>query len=131
MKTWHFFDKVYRIWLVVVEGSSEDFREFLKDATYTEPFEDGNAGALIYLCATNTTNGNRCYVLWMNDWQTGCLIHELAHLTIMVFNEKDVLLSHDNCESFAYYIEYWYNEITRVHRRLPDGRSSKEAKKVK
>lgn len=130
MKQWHFFDKVYRVWVVLVIGEYEDFKQFLKDCTYTEDYEDGNAGACIYLNDENTTNGNRCFIVYMHRWEVACLVHELTHLAMMIFVDKGVPIGDENTEAYAYYVEYWFNEMQRARRKLPAGRTVQQAKKV-
>lgn len=130
MIQWHFFDKVYRAWVVLCVGDADEFRGFLEECTYTGEFEDGNSGALIRLNGQNTTNGNNCYVLWLKKYETACLVHELTHLTMMVFDEKGVPIHNENTEGFAYYTEFWFNEILRVRLKLPGGRTALEAKRA-
>ena len=131
MKEWHFKEKVYRTWVVVVEGSADEFRQFLKDATYTEEFEGGNSGACIHLNEENTTNGNDCYVIWLKKWESACFTHELVHLAMMIFDAKHVPIHIENTEGLAYYVEFWFNEITRTRRHHPAGRAAKEVRKLK
>ncbi len=128
MKQWHFFDKVYRCWVVLVTGEHDEFVQFLKDCAYTEEYEPGNAGACIYLCDKNTTNGNRAYVIYLKKFEVACLVHELTHLVMMIFDEKGVPIHTENTEGYAYYVEFWFNEIQRVRRRYPDGRPASKAK---
>lgn len=128
MKQWHFFDKVYRVWVVLAIGDYGDFKQFLKDCTYTEDYEDGNAGACIYLNKENTTNGNRAFIVYLSKFETACLVHELTHLAMMVFVDKGVFIGNENTEAYAYYVEFWFNEMTRVRRKLPNGRAASAAR---
>lgn len=131
VKQWHFFDKVYRVWVVVCIGPEDEFKQFLEDSTYTEPFEySDSSGYCIHLCAENTTNGNNAYVIWMRNFETACLVHELSHLCMMVFDSKGVPVRTENTEAYAYYIEFWLNEINRTRRRLPNGRGVAETKRA-
>lgn len=130
MKEWHFFDKVYRAWVVLVIGDFDSFKKFMTGTTYkhTDELHDG-AGYCIGLNSTNTTNGNDCCVIWLKRFESACLVHELSHLVMMVFDAKGVPIAQDNTESFAYYQEFWFNEIQRTRRKYPNGRSPKEARK--
>ncbi len=123
---WHFFDRVYRVWVVFLIGPPEEFKRFLELSTYTETWQDPGSGSCIMLCDENTTNGNRATIVWMKEWNLGCLVHELSHLRDMVLRDKGV----DDTEAAAYYTEYWFNEICRARKRLPGGRTATQARKT-
>ena len=130
MKQWHFFDKVYRRWLVVVLCSLEDLRKDLEDNSYTHMDEIIPAkGMLINMTPENTSTGQNCYIIWMPVWETATLVHELSHLVMYSFDDVGIPISIDNTEGFAFYLEYWFNEIQRVRRRYPEGRAPKYAKR--
>ena len=131
MKEWHFFDKVYRTWVVLVIGEPKAFYTFMQDAGYKE-LEDlrqsSASGYCVHLNSDNNSNGNDCFIIWLRKFETACLVHELSHLVMQIFDDKGIPIRAENTEAFAYYQEFWFNEIQRVRRRLPNGRTSKEAK---
>lgn len=54
-----------------------------------------------------------CLMLWMkktNDLST--LVHELAHLVIPIFESRCIPITPANEETFAYYQQFLFNEIT-------------------
>lgn len=132
MIEWHFFDKVYRSWVTLVVGEPEDFYSFMERCGYKEMEalkEGSTTGWCIHLNSDNNDMGNDCFVVWMRKFEMGTFVHELTHLTMMIFDDKGVPVRGENTEAFAYYTEFWYNEITRARRRQPKGRPAKEAKK--
>jgi hypothetical protein len=129
MKQWHFYDKVYRRWVVLMIGSLEDLKTDLESYGYTDMEEIRHGkGMCIKLDETNNTADQRCFIVWMPEYETATLVHELSHLVIFVFDQLDIPLSLDNTEGYAFYLEYWWNEITRVRKRYPNGRPPKLAK---
>jgi hypothetical protein len=129
MKEWHFFDKVYRIWVVVVISSPGEFKDFMDAACYKhvdDIEEDLSSGYCVNLNASNTTNGNYATIVWLRRKEIGCLVHELSHLVMFILSDKGVPIAIENTEAFAYYQEYWFNEITRAWRKHPTGISSKD-----
>lgn len=132
MKQWHFFDKVYRVWVVLLIGEPDDFYQFMEDSGYKdmEVLKQGStSGWCIHLNSDNNDMGNYCFIIWMRKFETACFVHELTHLTMMVFDDKGVPIRNENTEAFAYYTEFWFNEITRTKRRFPNGRDEKQLKK--
>lgn len=129
---WHFFDKVYRAWVVFLIGEPEEFYEFMTKSGYklVDDLKEGsNTGFCVQLDSSNNDMGNYCFVVWMRKFETACLVHELSHLVMMVFDSKGVPIRNENTEAFAYYQEFWFNEISRVRRRLPAGRTSQQTKR--
>lgn len=132
MKQWHFYDKVYRMWVVLLTGEPGDFYEFMSNAGYKDmdDLKKTSTTAMCVLLNVDTNDsGNYCIVVWMRKFEAACLVHELTHLTMMVFEDKGVPVRNENTETFAYYTEFWFNEITRTRRRLPGGRTPTQARK--
>lgn len=132
MKQWHFFDKVYRPWVVLFIGSAEEFKHEMESVGYGDVGgikPDGAAGMCIHLNPDNNSNGNRCTVIWMPEWSTTTFVHELAHLIVFEFDRCNMDVSIDSQEPFAFLFEYWFTEITRARKRLPDGRTPVQAKR--
>lgn len=132
MIRWHFHDKMYRTWLLFCIGSREDFLKLLMECEYREIEElalDGAGGMCIELTKDNNDLGNNCFILWMPEWNTATLVHELAHLAMFIFRRVNIPLEMENTEPFAFLQEYWYTEITRTRRRKPHGQTPKEARK--
>lgn len=131
MKRWDHFDKVYRIYVINVVGSPDDFKTFLLDEIgYTDSIDDLNAddstGYCIETNPDNNDRGNTCFVIWLKDFTLPTLIHELTHLTMFVLDDKAVPMRRENTEALAYYLEHWFIEITRIWRKHPRGRAHKE-----
>lgn len=125
MKEWHFFEKVYRRWVVLMIGDLEKLRNDLKDWNYTDiEYIVPSKGLCIELNDENNTAGQRCNIIWMPTWDTATLIHEITHLVMHIFRQTGVPVSEDNTEGFAFYTEFWFNEIRRVRRKYPEGRPS-------
>lgn len=133
MKEWHFFEKVYRVWVVVLISEPAEFYQFMKDAGYNDLTylkQGSTTGWLISMNSENNTMGNDCYIMWLHKFESGCLVHEITHLAMSVFEDKGVPIRAENTEAFAYYCEYWFNEINRTRRRLPNGRTAKQTKRL-
>lgn len=129
MKEWHFFDKVYRRWVVLFIGSFEDFKKELEANGYKdmEDLQDCK-GMCVDLLPENNTAGQNATIVWLKEWELATLVHEITHLVMMLFDQVLVPISRDNTESFAFYAEYWFTEITKARRKYPNGRTPKEAK---
>jgi hypothetical protein len=132
MKQWHFFEKVYRVWVVLAICEPDEFYAFMEQCGYKE-IDDLRQGSTTAWCITlNTENndrGNDCHIIWMRKFESACLVHELSHLVMAIFTDKGVPTRHENTEAFAYYQEFWFNEMNRVRRRLPNGRDPKIVKR--
>lgn len=129
MKQWHFFDKVYRRWVVLFIGTNEELVKELKLSGYkddTEWFKHA-LGACVELNADNSSQN--ATIVWLSEYNTATLIHEIAHLVMMLFDQVGVPISRDNTEAFSFYSEYWYTTIQKTRRKYPDGNSPKDAKK--
>lgn len=136
MKEWHFFDKVYRVWVVLIIGDHEELIKFMEKIGYNDLDElekRDSSGMSIVLCDDNNTMGNRAHIVWLKKYETACLVHELSHLVMAIFDDKGVPkgvpIRNENTETFAYYQEFWFNEIQRVRRRLPNGRKPSQVRK--
>jgi hypothetical protein len=128
MKEWHFFDKVYRRWLVLQIGPLEKLKAELEASKYQHM--DFIIDAKGYTLELNSENSDQnCMIVWLREYEAATLVHELAHLVMMYFDQVGVPVSRDNTEAFAFYQEYWWNEIQRARRKYPNGKSPKEAKR--
>ena len=130
MNEWHIFDKVYRRWLVLLIGSEDKFIDNLKVNGYTDDtewFKDCK-GACIELNSSNNTNNQNVTIIWLKEYETATLIHEIAHLVMMLFDQVGVPISRENTESFSFYSEYWFTQIQRLRRKYPKGNKPKDAR---
>lgn len=129
MKEWHFFDKVYRRWVVLFIGNVDDLIEELKISDFKEDCDwiKGAKGACIELNAENSSQNST--IVWLKEYETSTLIHEIAHLVMMLFDQVGVPISRDNTESFSFYSEYWFTQIQRARRKYPNGNKPKDARK--
>lgn len=129
MRQWHFYEKVYRRWLVLFVGSFEDFQKEMQNIGYDGASELYEArGMCIDLNVANNTSGQNCAVIWLREWHLADLIHETTHFVMFCFDELGIPMERNNTETFAFYTEYWFNEISRVRRRTPEGRTPSQAR---
>lgn len=128
MKQWHFYDKVYRRWTVLFIGTFDELKAEMEASHYNEVDQLRDAkGMCIELTYENSDQ--YCCCLWLKEYETATLIHEITHLVMMQLDEVGVPISRDNTEAFAFYAEYWWNEIQRARRKYPNGKKPSEAKK--
>jgi hypothetical protein len=124
MVEWHFFDKVFRRWTVLMIGDFEKLKKDLEDFKFTNmEWIKPSKGMCIELCDENNSAGQRCNIIWMPVYETATLVHEITHLVMHTFDEMGIPISRDNTETFAFYTEFWFNEIQRARRKYPNGRS--------
>lgn len=117
----HFFDEVYRAYVIYVICPREQLRPLLKGYGYkedlAEELRDNASGYCILLDAeTSTVKGQNCFVVWQRERHLPCLVHELTHLTMMIFDTHDVPIRIENQEVFCYYVEHWVKRITELWR---------------
>ena len=113
----HFFDEVYRVYLVFMVCPPEEVLRFCKDHDLKDPDSlnfDGSSGYTIVFNKDTCGDGSELTLPWMRERHLPCLVHELAHLTMMTFDQKDLPIRVENQEAFAYYIEHWVKRITEV-----------------
>jgi hypothetical protein len=133
VKQWHFYDKVYRIWLTLCIGSIDEFYDELDNVGYRN-IEGVKArgiikGYMIRVTPEECTTKSNLTFIWMAEFSMATLIHEVTHLVTRTFDDKGIPLSDDNTETVAYYMEYWFNEVQRARRKYPNGKRPSEAKK--
>lgn len=127
MREWHFEEKVYKRWLVLMICSFEELIEELKKVEYKHIDEVPKASGFNF--RFNLENSTEmCTMIWMPKFSQSVLAHELVHLVMHTFNATGVMIDIDNEEAFAFYMEYWFGEINRVYRKYPKGRASKQAR---
>lgn len=130
MVEWHFFDRVYRRWLCVMIGTPEDFKAEIEKQGYDEDINPSTAkGMCISLTPENTTTNQNCAIIWMPKWDMTTLVHELIHFVMLCLDDVGVPMERNNTEAVAFYMEFWYTEITTGRRRHPNGRSPAIARK--
>lgn len=131
MRHWHFYEKVYRRWVVLMIGGFDEFKGELEANGFKEMdcIEDAK-GMCVELLPENNEAGQNCTIIWLKEYETATLVHEISHLVMMCFTQTSVPISRDNTEAFAFYMEYWFAEIQRIRRRFPDGRTPAQAKRV-
>lgn len=131
MTQWHFFDKVYRRWVCLEIGGYDEFRDEVK--SFGANGEVMNCvvpakGLCLELNHDNNTSGQYCLIIWMPKFETATLVHEISHLVMMCFTDVGVPISRENTEAFAFYSEFWFNEIQRARKKYPHGKPPKLAK---
>lgn len=130
MKEWHFYDKVYRRWVVLFVGPFEEVKRELEANGFDDmEWVKDAKGMTVDLLPENNTAGQNATIVWLREWELATLIHEITHLVMMQFDQVGVPISRDNTEAFAFYAEYWFTEMTRARRKFPGGKSIKEAKR--
>lgn len=130
MKEWHFFDKVYRRWVWLQVGPFEEFKASLDDVgfKFMDELRDG-LGMTVKLSPDSTTTRQNLYVVWLSSWNISTLVHEITHLVLYIFDELGVPTGIENTEGIVFYTEYWFNEIQRTRKRLPNGRTPAQARR--
>ena len=133
MRQWHFFDKVYRVWVTLVISTPEEFKSFMEDSEYNDLDSIENLvgvaqGAMVRVYPEDNSLGNNSTVIWLPKWDSGTLVHEISHLVMQVFDDCLVPISKDNTEVFAFYSEFWWNTINRTYRKYPNGNKPKDAR---
>lgn len=114
----HFFDEVYRVYLVVMISPPKIIKKFLEDIELHDIetlLLDTSSGYTIVVNSDTCKGESNLTVIWMHEWNLPCLVHELTHLTMLTFDEKGVPIRVENQETFAYYIEQWFKRITEVY----------------
>lgn len=131
MTQWHFYDKVFRRWIVVQLSSYQEFVDEMISSGFKEMdyIVDAN-GMCVELNADNNTEGQYCTFIWLKKWSTTTLVHELTHLVMMCFEQTGIPISRENTETFAFYMEYWWSEINKAYRKYPKGINPAQAKRV-
>lgn len=129
----HFFDEVYRVYVVFLICSEEDAIKFcrgygLKDVESLN--FAGSSGYTIVFDEDTCDSDSRATLVWLRKRHLPCLVHELAHLTMITFGQKDIPIRAENQETFAYYIEHWVKRITEVW-RIPRTKAVGEKAKKK
>lgn len=129
LKQWHFYDKVFRRWVVLFIGPFNEFKYEMELCKFHESTTLYDAkGMCIELNPENNDTNQNVTVMWLSEWEMATFVHELTHLVMMLFDQMGIPISMDNTETFAFYAEYWSTEIQRVRKRCPDGRPPKHAK---
>lgn len=129
MTQWHFYDKVFRRWVVVQVSSFEEFKQEMESCKFHDMGLVIPSNAMCIDLNENTNDaGQRCIFLWLNGWSTASLVHEIAHLVMYTFTELGIPISMENTETFGHYTEYWYTQITRAHKKHPNGITPKQAR---
>lgn len=129
LKEWHYFDKLYRRWVVVFIGPTKEFKKEMKTIGYPEDYIIESNGMCINLSPENNSAGNDALVLWLRKFDRDTLVHEIAHLVMYVFDDLGIPISLENTEAFAHYTEYWYRELQLLIKQNPKGKSSKRVLK--
>jgi len=128
MRQWHFEEKVYRRWVVLVICPWDELIEELRKSHYIYVDElELVAGMNVRL--THDNSDQSCTLIWMPSWSSSVLVHELSHLVMATFDRASVPISFENEEGFAFYLEYWFAEMNRVYRKHPNGRTAAQAKR--
>lgn len=132
MKEWHFEDKVFRRYLVVMVGEFEDFKEEMRRIEL-EDWEGLHIaeGYCLELKPTNTGTDQNCIIIWLPSWKMSSLVHELVHAVNYFLCGVGIELDHDHSEAHAFYMEYWFREIDRARRRMPGGRTAAQCHQQK
>lgn len=130
MKEWHLYDKVFRRWVVYLIGPADEFIATLNANRFKEDTEwfSQAKGATVELNSDNNDNGQNVTIVWLLEYESATLVHEISHLVMMLFDQCGVPISRDNSETFAFYSEYWFTQMQRVRKKYPNGNKPKDAK---
>jgi|SRR6185295_19370024 len=128
MTEWHFEEKVYRRWVVLMICPWDEFVEEMRKAKYIYADELTRAAGMNVRLNYDNSDHN-CTVVWMPKFSSSVLVHELVHLVMATFDRASVPIAFENEEAFAFYMGYWFAEMSRVYRRYPNGRTAAQARK--
>jgi len=127
MKEWHFEEKIYKRWVVLMICPWDELVEEMRKAKYIY-VDDIQQAAGMNVRLTYDNSDHNCTVVWMPKFNTTVLVHELVHLVMATLDKTAVPVSYENEEAFAFYLEYWFGEMNRVYRKFPEGRDAKHAR---
>lgn len=114
VKEIHLFDKVYRNALTLfLADDPAEVDKFLDDIGFKGDriIHKNHQAAYYRIRLDENEAGNDGSMLWMKVKDIPCLVHELSHFIFQEFTEKAVPLTLENDEAFAYYLEFWTNEV--------------------
>lgn len=127
MKQWHFYEKVFRRWTVLRIGTYQEFLDEMEASDYSERSELRDAKGMCVELTFENSSQYCCYV-WLKEYESATLVHELTHLVMMQLDEVGVPISRENTEAFAFYTEYWWTQMQRARRKWPNGNKPSDAK---
>lgn len=105
-----FEDTLYDVTLVLICGGTSIQAERKLKKLGAISFQSSSVTALSWFYnveASNQINGHNFRVIWWNGDEISFLVHELLHLVMNVFDAKDIIISWQNDEPMAYYIDFW------------------------
>lgn len=127
MTEWHLEEKVYKRWVVLMICPYEELLEELRKVEFTD-IDDMTVSAGYNIRLTPDNSKTSHTIVWMPKFDEPNLVHELSHLVMATFSRAGVPITYENEEVFAYYLEYWFREMKRVHRKFPNGQDVKHAR---
>src|SRR5260221_12283953 len=117
MKTKKFWDPVYRFELLFITDCSwKKASQFVKKygiPPFPTDLVEGN-GASIMLTEKQfpkKIKGSGACIWVENKKDFYCLMHEISHIVIEVFEMKGMKINNETTEAVAYYFEYWFREL--------------------
>jgi hypothetical protein len=130
LKQWHYYDKVFRRWVVMFVGPFSEFQKEMElvGYDYYKDMIDSN-GYCINFTPENNSAGNYATAIWLKKFDLDTLVHEIAHLVMYIFDDLLIPISIDNTETFAHYTEHWYRELRQIRKKYPNGNTPKQVKK--
>jgi hypothetical protein len=118
-------DPVYEAEIFLIMSSHEELVDFLKsyDSDYPSQTDHYSIEKVIRTVKTKKDWQVREYFLWIrsfdyNGYQYAILVHEVIHLSMMVFDMKGITNYKDDAnEAFCYYTDYLFGEFMKAIRR--------------
>lgn len=99
-------------------GPFEDFYKEMEKCGFDELHSVVDAkGLCVELNDGNNTEGERCTIMWLKQWDMATLVHETTHLVLALLEQLRIPSGRDNTEVVAYYFEYWYKTFVRAHKK--------------
>lgn len=115
-----FYDPVYRVNVLFVGDCS--FTDFKKKINQNglQPPDDSHQNSegmhAVFEGHQPTKKANKLntvHVVWVRDKDDlPCLVHEITHLTVSVFDRRGIAIDDtDITEAVAYYLEHWVDRL--------------------
>jgi hypothetical protein len=113
-----FFEPVYRVHVVfIADCTFNEFRKKLSryglESPGDEHIDTDGMHAIFQGPDFNGLPSKRIHVVWVRDaCDFACLVHEVTHLTISVFDGKGMTIQDNEItEAVAYYLEHWIEKF--------------------
>jgi hypothetical protein len=109
-------DSIYGAELLLLIGPSNGLTTWLTRHGYPADEEAPAQGKTIEL--VHPTHGDAVWIVWMPaDAVLSTIAHECVHLAAEVLRNRDVVLTRDSEEAFAYYVSSMFEQMRALLQR--------------